>query len=153
MCRELELAKPHLKQEQAAELATRFDWLREFAVCAKALDESLWRYRYLRQQAELLTTDPEQLKFLAQTYDVVQAHRRTLFRFDPAQKFSCYDVPLGQLPAKPSLGSPVALMRELYDASRLCVESAVGPDALPAAWLRGPAPAPKVPAKTAEATE
>ena len=154
MFRELELAKPHLKPEQAAELATRFYWLREFAVCAKALDESLWRYRYLRDQAEMLTTDPEQLKFLAQAYDVIQAHRKTLFRFDPAQQFSCYDVPLGQLPAKPSLGSPVGLMRELYDASRTCIESATGPDALPAAWLRAVThSAPKVDAKPAALSE
>jgi len=154
MYRELELAKPHLKPEQAAELATRFDWLREFAVCAKALDESLWRYRYLRHQAAMLTTDPEQLKFLAQAFDVIQAHRKTLFRFDPAQQFSCYDVPLGQLPTKPSLGSPVGLMRELYDASRTCIESAVGPDALPAAWLRNvPHTTPKVDAKPAAENE
>ena len=32
--------------EQAAELATRFDWLREFAICTRHIDESLWRYRY-----------------------------------------------------------------------------------------------------------
>ena len=153
MFRELELAKPHLKKEQAAELATRFDWLRECAICAKALDESLWRYRYLRARAELLTTDPEQLKFLAQSFDIVQAHRRTLFRFDPKQKFSCYDVTLGELPGKPSLGSPVTMMREVFDASRTCIESAIGPDALAAAWLRGPAPAAKAPAKAAEAGE
>ncbi len=154
MFRELELAKPHLKPAQAAELATRFDWLREFAICAKALDESLWRYRYLRYQAEMLTTDPQQLQHLAQAFDVIQAHRKTLFRFDPAQQFSCYDVPLGQLPTKPSLGSPVGLMRELYGASRTCIESAVGPDALPAAWLRTvPHTAPKVDAKPAAENE
>jgi hypothetical protein len=137
MFRDLELAKPTLKPEQAVELSTRFGWLREFAICAKALDESLWRYRYLRHQAEMLTTDPEQMRFLAQAYDVVQEQRKKLFLFDSAQTFSCYDVPLGQLP-KPSLGSPVALMRELYDASRACVESAVGPSALPAECIRGP---------------
>lgn len=138
MLRDVERAKPALKPEQAAELATRIGWLREFAVCAKALDESLWRYRYLRHQAELLTTDPEQMRFLTQAYDVVQEQRKKLFLFDPAQTFSGYDAPLGELP-KPSLGSPVALMRELYDKSRACVETAVGPDALPAEWLRGPA--------------
>ncbi len=82
-----------------------------------------------------------------------QAHRRTLFRFDPKQKFSCYDVALGELPSKPSLGSPVTMMRELYDASRTCIESAVGPDALPTAWLSGPASAAKASAKMAEASE
>ena len=63
MQRDLEQAKPHLKPEQAAELETRVGWLREWAVCAKALDESLWRYRYLRHEAQMLTTDPEQLNF------------------------------------------------------------------------------------------
>ncbi len=139
MQRDLEQAKPHLKPEQAAELETRVGWLREWAVCAKALDESLWRYRYLRHEAEMLTTDPGQMRFLAHAYDVIQAQRKKLFQFDPSLKLSCYDVPLGQLPGAPSLGSPIPLMRELYDASRACVESAVGPGALPAEWIRGPA--------------
>ena len=155
MFRELELARPHLKKELADELTTRLEWLREFAVCAKALDESLWRYRYLRHQSEMLTTDPEQLKPLAQAYDRVQAHARLLFRFDPKQKFSCYDRPLGELPAKPSLESPLPLMRELYAASLECIRSAVGPDAFPAAWLRNvprpPAASTAVPATPAAA--
>jgi len=136
MRRDVERAKPHLKPEQAAELETRVGWLREWAVCAKALDESLWRYRYLRHEAQMLTTDPEQMRFLAQAYDAILAQRKRLFVFDPAQRFSCYDVPLGQLPRPPSLGSPVPLMKELYGASRACVESVVGPHALPAEWLR-----------------
>lgn len=144
MLRELEVAKPGLKPEHFAELATRIDWLREFAICAEALDESLWRYRYLRHQSEMLTTDPSQVQFLARANDVIQAHRGKLFRIDPGQKFWRYSVPLGELP-KPSLGSPVTLMRELYDASRACVESATGPDALPAGPPHSrtpPAPAP-----------
>jgi hypothetical protein len=138
MAQDLAQAKPHLKPEQHAELSARVGWLREVAVCAKALDESLWRYRYLRHEAEMLTTDPGQLRFLAQAYDVIQAQRKRLFTFDPAQRFSGYDVPLGELP-KPSLGSPVPLMRELSGAARACVEAAVGPDALPGEWLREPA--------------
>ncbi len=139
MRRDLERAKPLLKPEQASELETRVGWLREWAVCARALDESLWRYRYLRHEAQMLTTDPEQMRHLAQAYDVIQAQRKRLFVFEPSQRFSCYDVPLGQLPRPPTLGSPVALMRELYEASRESVESAVGPHALPAEWLRGAA--------------
>jgi len=61
MMRELELAKPHLTQEQAAEMETRFRWFQEFAIVNTTLDESLWRYRYLRHLAEMLTTDPEQM--------------------------------------------------------------------------------------------
>jgi len=43
---ELELARPYLPTAQAEELETRFTWFREFAICRKYLDESLWRYRY-----------------------------------------------------------------------------------------------------------
>jgi hypothetical protein len=136
MFRELELARPYLRKEQADELATRFDWLREFAIVTRHLDESLWRYRYLRHQAAMLTTDPEQMKFLAESYDAVKEHQPKLFQFDPRQKFSCYSVPLGSLSSKPSLGDPMPLMRELYDASRKLVEESVGPDRLPPEWRR-----------------
>jgi hypothetical protein len=79
----------------------------------------------------MLTTDPEQLKYLAQNYDAVKEEQKRLFRFDPAQKFSCYRTPLGQLGTPPSLGSPVPLMKELYEQSKTLVESIVGPDYLP----------------------
>jgi hypothetical protein len=128
MARELELAKPDLTREQAAELATRFDWFREFAICASHIDESLWRYRYLRYLASMLTTDPEQLKPIAKSYEAVQQHAKLLFQYDPAQKFSCYNTALGNLATKPALGSPVPLMKELYDESVKLVESIAGPD-------------------------
>jgi len=131
MVRELELAKPDMRPEQAAELATRFDWLREFGIVARSLDESLWRFRYLRHLAQQQTTDPEQLKCMAQSWEIIKAHRPRLFRFDPAQKFSCYDVPLGQLKTKPSLGSPISLMRELFDTARQYVGASVPPEQLP----------------------
>ncbi|MDE3067860.1 MAG: hypothetical protein KGJ60_09965 [Verrucomicrobiota bacterium] len=136
MFRQLDLAKPYLTRAQADELTTRFNWLEQFALVNANLEESLWRYRYLRYEATMLTTDPEQMKFLAQAYDAVQAHQKLLFQFDPAQQFSCYDVPLGQLRRRPSLGNPLPLMKQLYQASEQCVESAVGPDYLPKAWLR-----------------
>lgn len=136
MFRELELARPHLRKEQADELTTRFEWLREFAIVSRHLNESLWRYRYLRQQAAMLTTDPEQMKFLTVSYDAVKEHEPKLFRFKPAQKLSCYGVPLGQLNRAPSLGDPMPLMRELYDESRKFVEEFVGPDQLRAEWRR-----------------
>jgi hypothetical protein len=132
MFAELELARPFLKNAQFEELRTRFDWLRQFAMASAHLDESLWRYRYLRYLASMLTTDPEQLKYLAQNYDAVKEDQKRLFRFDPAQKFSCYSTPLGQLKIAPSLGSPVPLMKELYDHSKTLIESIVGPDYLPA---------------------
>lgn len=136
MFAELEQAKPDLKPEQYSELATRFDWLREYAICANHLDESLWRYRYLRYLASKETTDPEQLKYIAAAYDGVREHEKKLFRYDPAQKFSCYDTTLGQLRVKPSLGSPMPLMKEIYEKSRQLIEGSVGPDYLPAEWRR-----------------
>lgn len=133
---QLELAKPYLSPAQAAELATRFDWLKQFAVVNSNLEESLWRYRYLRYLASMLTTDPEQMKYLAASYDAVQEHRKLMFRFDPAQKFSCYDVSMRDLDRVPSLGNPMPLMDELYHDSLTLVESEVGPDYLPKGWLR-----------------
>lgn len=136
MFKELELAKPDLTREQAAELTTRFDWLREFAIVDRHLDESLWRYRYLRHQAAMLTTDPAQMQFLAASHDAVKDHQSKLFRYDPAQKFSCYRVPLGELRRKPSLGKPMTLMQEIFNESRLFIEESVGPDYVPVEWQR-----------------
>ena len=136
MFAEFDAAKPYLTQAQADEIATRFDWFREFAICNVALDESLWRFRYLRAQAALLTTDPDQLRPLAEAFDTVAAHAPKLFHYDPAQEFACYDVPLGKLRAKPSLGSPLRLMREIYTKSLALMEASVGPDYLPKEWIR-----------------
>jgi len=130
MLHELELARPSLRPERAAELVTRFDWLKEFAICSRYLDESLWRYRYLRHLAGMLTTDPTQLKPLAEAYAAVQEHQKRLFRFDLAQKFSCYSTSLGELRLKPELGNPVPLMKELYEKSRETVQSIAGPEAV-----------------------
>lgn len=136
MFAELERAKPDMKPEQYQELKTRFDWLKEYATCANYLDESLWRYRYLRYLASKETTDPEQLKYISAAYDGVKEHEKKLFRYDPAQKFSCYDTTLGHLRVKPSLGSPLPLIKELYEKSRQLIETIVGPDYLPAEWRR-----------------
>jgi len=136
MFSELDQARPFLKKEQAEELAARFDWLRQFAIASSHLDESLWRYRYLRYLSSMLTTDPEQLKYLAQDYDAVQEDQKRLFRFDPTQKFSCYRTPVGQLRTAPSLGNPVPLMKELYEKSKELVENSAGPDYVPAEWRR-----------------
>jgi hypothetical protein len=87
----------------------------------------------------MLTTDPEQMQYLAASWDAVQQHCRRMFRFEPGQQFSSYDVPLGNLPAKPSLGSPLPLMTELYEESRALVEQSLGPDSVPPEWRRGEA--------------
>jgi len=136
MLHELDLARPHLRVEQASELATRFDWLREFAIVSRYLEESLWRFRYLRHLSSVLTTDPEQMKHLAEAYDGVREHQRLLFRFDPAQKLSCYDIRLGDLGTTPGLGNPIPLMQELYAKSRAYVEESAGPEAVPLDWRR-----------------
>jgi len=136
MFAEFEAAKPHLSEAQAAEISTRFDWFREFAVCNTALDVSLWRFRWLRAQAAMLTTDPEQIKPLAEAFDTVTQHAPKLFHYDAAQKFTCYDVPLGQLRVKPNLGSPVRLMHEIYSKSLAFMEASVGPDYLPKEFIR-----------------
>lgn len=133
---ELESAKPFLKRDQYDELKTRFDWLKEYAICARFLDESLWRYRYLRALEEKQTTDPEQLKFLATAFDAVKEHQKLLFRYDPNQKFGGYDTTLGNLRTKPSLGNPVPLMKELYERSRQSIENLTGANYLPAEWRR-----------------
>lgn len=130
MFAELEQARPFLKPELYAELRTRFDWLKEYAICAAQLDESLWRYRYLRYLSAKRTTDPQQLKFIAQSYEAVKEHEKRLFQYDPSQKFSCYNTTLGQLRIKPSLGSPAPLMKELYEKSKQLIETFTGPDYL-----------------------
>lgn len=132
----LEAAKPYLTAAQCEEIETRFDWLREFAICNVSLDESLWRFRYLRAQAAMLTTDPSQLRPLALAWDAVEKHAPLLFRYDPAQMFACYDVALGQLRRKPDLGSPLPLMHEIYAQSLRFMEESVGPDYLPQELIR-----------------
>jgi hypothetical protein len=132
----LEAARPHLTAAQEQEIETRIDWLRQFAICNVTLDVGLWRFRYLRAQAAMLTTDPEQLKPLAEAWDTIAKTAPMLFRFDPAQKFSCYDVPLGRLRRKPALGTPLPLMREIYARSLGFMEESVGPDYLPQEYIR-----------------
>jgi hypothetical protein len=126
MMHEFELAKPHLTADQAAELETRFRWLQVFAIVNTTLDESLWRYRYLRHLAAMLTTDPSQMAPLEQAYARVREHQLRLFQYDPTQKFTCYDRPLGQLATKPGLGNPLPLMKEIYDQSKALIEQQSG---------------------------
>ena len=137
MKKDIDEAAPDLGPTQLAELRTRLDWLEEIAQVERYLDESLWRYRYLRHEAEMFTTDPGQMAYLAKAYNEVREHYRLLFRFDPNQRFSCYDVELGRLPARPSLGSPLPLMNELYQSSLALVQQTLGPESVPPQWQRG----------------
>jgi hypothetical protein len=143
----LELARPHLTQAQAAELTTRLDWFRQFAICNVTLDLSLWRFRYLRALAAKQTTDASQMKELAAAYDLIEATAPKLFAVDPALKFSCYSVPLGQQ-RKPDLGNPRTLMHQMYSESLAFVLDSVGPDYLDPAWVRGPMPRMDIPASS-----
>jgi len=132
----LDTARSHLTPVQAVELTTRLDWLRHFAICNVTLDLSLWRFRYLRALAANRTTDPAQMKEQCAAYDLIEAETSKLFAFEPALQFSCYKVPLGQLHTTPTLGDPRTLMHQLYDESLTLVLDSVGPDYLPAAWIR-----------------
>lgn len=134
----LEKAKPFLKPDQYSELATRFGWLGNVAAAYKELDVSYWRFRYLRHLFEMRATDPQQIKYIADSYDKIMAGAKTMFQFDPALQFSCYSGTLEEINRhhKISLGSPVGLMREIYAASRGYVEDIVGPDYLPSEWIR-----------------
>jgi hypothetical protein len=146
MAAALEAARPHLTDAQLGEITMRLDWFRHFAICNTTLDVSLWRFRYLRSLAAKLTTDPKQMKELAAAYDLIEAEAPKLFHFDPAQQMSMYRVPLGQLGARSlTLGNPRSLMHDIYSQSlRFALES-VGPDYLPAEWMRGTMPLMDVP--------
>lgn len=136
MYQALEAARPHLTAAQRQEIETRFDWFRQFAICNVTLDMSLWRFRYIRAQANMLTTDPDQLKPLAEAWDKVTQTSPLLFRYKPSQKFACYDVPLGQLRRPPALGNPLPLMHELYKQSLKYMQQSVGPNYLPKDLIR-----------------
>jgi len=146
MAAALEQARPHLTQDQAAEVTTRFDWFKHFAICNTTLDVSLWRFRYLRGLAAKLTTDPKQMKELAAAYDLIEAEAPKLFQFDPSAKFSMYRVPLGQVGRGPNLGNPRSLMHDIYSQSLAYVQESVGVNYLPAEWIRGNVPRMNVPA-------
>jgi hypothetical protein len=150
---DLDEAAADLQPEQLVELRTRLNWLAEFAQVARYLDESLWRYRYLRHQSEMLVTDPGQMKYLANAYDQVQKHYKLMFRYNPDLQFSCYDVTLDKLPAKPSLGNPIPLMTELYQASLACVQQTRGPQSVPPEWLRSPTTTNPAPADSKDETQ
>ena len=102
MLRELQVAKPNLKPAQAEEIQKRFEWMKEFAICARYLDESLWRYRYLHHLGEMLTTDKDQMKELDAAKAAIAEHSKVLRKYDPEGR----------------LGSPVPLMTEIYEESQ-----------------------------------
>jgi hypothetical protein len=106
MLRELDLAKPNLQPKQFEEIQTRFQWMKEFAICARFLDESLWRYRYLHHLGEMLTTDKSQIAELDTAKAAIDEHLKILRKYDPEGR----------------LGSPVPLMKEIYEASQELVK-------------------------------
>ncbi len=129
-------ASPHLTLSQRQEIETRFDWFKQFAICNVTLDISLWRFRYIRALANMLTTDPSQLEPLAEAWDTVTKTQPLLFRYKASQKFACYDVPLGDLRRPPALGNPLPLMHELYRQSLYYMQQSVGPNYLPQQYIR-----------------
>ena len=136
MYQALHAARPHLTAAQRQEIETRFDWFKQFAICNVTLDTSLWRFRYLRAMAHMLTTDPSQLEPLAAAWDTVAKTQPLLFRYKPSQKFACYDVPLGELRRPPALGNPLPLMHEIYQQSLYYMQKSVGPTYLPQQFIR-----------------
>jgi hypothetical protein len=136
MKKAIEKAHQFLKPEQYTELTTRIQWMEDVAKAYQALDVSYWRFRYLRYLYEMRTTDPSQMNDLAKAYDEIMDLSKSMFAFAPEMKFSCYNVPLGDLHKKLGLGSPVSLMRDIYARSRGYVEDIVGPDYLPESVLR-----------------
>lgn len=76
------------------------------------------------------------MKYLAQAYDQIKEHQEKLFRYNPEQKFRCYNTTLGQLENRPALGNPMPLMKDLYEQSKKNVEEIVGPFYLPEEWKR-----------------
>jgi hypothetical protein len=131
-------AKPFLKPEQYSELSTRVNWLSDIASAWRELDVSLWRLRYLRYLYEMRTTDPQQMKEIAKSYDNIAALRKTMFKYEAGIKFSCYNQPLGESGSARGigLGNPESLMHDIYAISRGYVEDIVGPNYLPSEWVR-----------------
>jgi hypothetical protein len=142
----LDVARPHLTEAQAAEVTTRFEWFRHFAICNTTLDVSLWRFRYLRGLAAKLTTDPKQMQELAAAWDMIEIEAPKLFQYDKAQKLSMYRVPLGEVSRPPALGNPRSLMHDIYAQSLRFVLESVGVNYLPQEWMRGTMPMMDVPA-------
>jgi hypothetical protein len=129
MFRYLDQARPFMKKDQYAELHTRFTWLKYVALENKALEVSYWRFRYLRYLYSLRTTDTLQMKAITASLHRARYYRDSLFTYDPSQRFSCYDAPLGQVSRRRriSLGNPMRLMQEIYDTSRYYVREITGP--------------------------
>ena len=83
------------------------------------------------------TTDASQMKELAAAYDLIEATAPKLFQFDPATAASAATtVPLRQLGRRPALGNPRTMMHQMYSESLAFVLDSVGPDYIPAEWVR-----------------
>lgn len=126
----LEKAKPYLTHDQFEELHTRFNWLRYEAIENKESEVSYWRFRYLRYLYSIRSAEPAQLNKIAASYQEVVQYSDSLFQFNKDEKFSCYNLPLGEINAiRPiSLGNPVLLMKEIYEKSKYYMEEITGPD-------------------------
>jgi hypothetical protein len=59
----------------------------------------------------------------------VKYYRDSLFNYDPDERFSCYDIPLGQINSMKhiGLGNPLPLMEDIYNESKHDVEEIMGP--------------------------
>ncbi|TAM94228.1 MAG: hypothetical protein EPN39_18165 [Chitinophagaceae bacterium] len=125
----LHQAKPYLKESQYNELETRFNWLKYVGIENKELEVSYWRFRYLRYLHSLRTTDTVQMDDITASLQKVKYYRDSLFNYDPDERFSCYDIPLGQINSMKhiGLGNPLPLMEDIYNESKHDVEEIMGP--------------------------
>lgn len=125
----LRKAEPFLTPDKYEELQTRFNWLRYVAIENKETEVSYWRFRYLRYLYSIRSADTAQLAKIAASYKTVVQYSDSLFQFDKDEKFSCYDLPLGEINKIRTigLGSPIPLMREIYEKSKYYTEEITGP--------------------------
>ena len=100
----LEELTPYLSSLPAAQ-RERYDQLIAQLKVAKALDGALWRYRYLRYLMDMGDTDLEVYAAIQQDFNYIKAHAK-------------------ELPEV--VGSPINLIREIFEKSTYCKERIVG---------------------------
>ncbi len=107
------------------ELRIRLKWLKAHLTVSKALDEGLWRVRRIDYLSRMQQGDLEELKAVKACFDVVRACGKDLFAHDPDSKMSFYPDRLGN--HEITLGSPVRLMREIWETALERTEKILGP--------------------------
>ena len=118
------LAEAELEPAAMDELTLRFKWLRTHLVVSKALDGALFRARCLRAQAMFDVADLETFAAIKADFDTIRAENKNLFAGAEGRKFSFYSAPA--VKEQVWLGSPVGLMRDIYETALATVEHIAG---------------------------